>query len=146
LGGEEHNLKLALHVIHEAPQTTSNVIIKSALSDNAQVSIDGLVTIASGAKKSKAWLAAHLLLLSNKAKGRAVPSLEILENDIKAGHATTVGKIDEEALFYLMSRGLPRKRAKQLIVEGFLQDMINEMPPALAKRAKKNLPYHNILI
>ncbi len=139
LGKENQSLTLKVQVTHMAPDTKSNVVIKSALTDSAKVDIDGLVKIEPGAKGTNAWLAAHLLLLSEKAKGRAVPSLEILENDIKAGHATTVGRINDMEMFYLMSRGLSKETAKQLIVEGFLQSMIAEFSEALAKKAKTSI-------
>lgn len=139
LGKANQSLTLKVSVTHQAQDTKSEVIIKSALTDSAKVDIDGLVKINHGAKGTNAWLAAHLLLLSEKAKGRAVPSLEILENDIKAGHATTVGRISDAEMFYLMSRGLSKQSAKKLIVEGFLQEMIQQFPPALAKKAVREL-------
>jgi Fe-S cluster assembly protein SufD len=137
LGKENQSLTLKVTVDHMAEDTKSNVVIKSALSDTAKVDIDGLVKIEPGAKGTNAWLAAHLLLLSEKAKGRAIPSLEILENDIKAGHATTVGRINDMEMFYLQSRGLEKETAKRLIVEGFLQSMIAQFPKALAEKANK---------
>lgn len=139
LGKENQSLTLRVKVAHEAPQTTSRVIIKSALKDSAKVDIDGLIKIEPGTKGTNAWLAAHLLLLSEKAKGRAIPNLEILENDIKAGHATTVGRINDMEMFYLQSRGLSKETAKRLIVEGFLQEMIAQFPKALAEKAESNL-------
>lgn len=139
IGKANQSLTLKVKVTHSAPQTTSKIIIKSALTDNARVDIDGLVKIEPGAKGTNAWLAAHLLLLSEKAKGKAIPSLEILENDIKAGHATTVGRINDMEMFYLMSRGLSKNTAKKLIVEGFLQSMIREFPKNLATKAEKIL-------
>lgn len=139
LGTADENLVAKLTVIHAAPQTSSNVVIKSALTGRAKTDIHGLVKINPGAKGTKTWLAAHLLLLSDKAKGVAIPSLEILENDVKAGHATTVGRINDMELFYLMSRGLSEKTAKQLIVSGFLQEMIDGFPAATAKKTTKKL-------
>jgi Fe-S cluster assembly protein SufD len=138
LGKEKQGLKLKITVHHQAENTKSNVIIKSALKDTSSVFFDGLIKIEHGAKGTNAWLAAHLLLLSQKARGIAVPNLEILENDIKAGHATTVGRINDLELFYLMSRGIPEEKAKQLIVEGFLQSILEEFPEGLQKKVKEN--------
>lgn len=137
LGQDAQNLALDVTVVHAAHQTESQVVIKSALTESAKVDIKGLVKVEQGAKGTKTWLAAHLLLLSDKAKGLAIPSLEILENDIKAGHATTVGRLDEMQLFYLMSRGLSKKQAKHLIVSGFLQEMIDQFPKELQAKAQK---------
>lgn len=137
LGKEMQNLTLKVRVIHDAPNTTSKIIIKSVLTDSAKVDINGLVKIQSGAKGTNAWLSAHLLLLSKNAKGQAIPGLEILENDIKAGHATTVGRINEMEMFYLMSRGLSKETARKLIMHGFIQEMIASFPKSLASRAEK---------
>jgi len=125
-------------VNHAAPQTTSEVTIKTALSGNSSAEITGLVKVQPGAKGSKAWFAANILL-SDKATGQAVPSLEILENDVSVGHAATVGRISNDEVFYLMSRGLSREAATKLIISGFLQDIIDKLPPELALRAQKEL-------
>jgi len=138
LGWENKGLKLKITVHHQAENTKSNVIIKSALHDTSSVFFDGLIKIEHGAKGTDAWLAAHLLLLSQKARGIAIPNLEILENDIKAGHATTVGRLNDLELFYRMSRGIPEEKAKQLIVEGFLQSIIDDFPKELQEKVKEN--------
>jgi Fe-S cluster assembly protein SufD len=145
LGKNNQTLQLKTNVNHEAPETISNVIVKSALTDSASVNFEGLVNIQKGAKGTKAWLAAHILLLSKKAKGRTIPSLEILENDIKAGHATTVGRVNEMELFYLMSRGLSETQAKQLIISGFLQSIIEKFPEKERQRAEKELQLYGEL-
>ena len=139
LGREEQSLKLNITVFHQAENTTSEVIIKSALKDTASVFFDGLIKIEPGAKGTNAWLGAHLLLLSQKARGIAVPNLEILENDIKAGHAATVGKINELELFYLMSRGISENKAKGLIVDGFFESLITQFPENMQEKARASL-------
>ncbi len=138
IGQQAQNLALNIRVIHAAPQTTSEIVVKAALRDSARVDIDGMLRILPGAKGTTAWLGAHVLL-SEDAKGQAIPGLEILENDVKAGHATTVGRINDLEVFYLMCRGLPEATARQLVVSGFLQDMINRLPSNLAAQAKKAL-------
>lgn len=121
-------VNININIIHQKPQTKSIVIIKGILKNSSSIDFNGLVKINKGSNLANAWLGAHLLLLSDKAKGRAVPSLEILENDVKAGHATTVGKLDELEIFYLMSRGLSKVQAKQFIVKGFLSGFLKEFP------------------
>jgi Fe-S cluster assembly protein SufD len=138
LGQENQGLKLKIIVHHQAENTKSEVIIKSALHDTSSVFFDGLIKIENGAKGTNAWLAAHLLLLSQKSRGIAVPNLEILDNDIKAGHATTVGRINDLELFYLMSRGIPEEKAKGLIVDGFLESIVSQFPDDLQKKVRKN--------
>jgi Fe-S cluster assembly protein SufD len=128
IGKKQDRLDIKINVSHIGQNTKSEIIFKGALEDEAGVNFEGLVKINKKAKKTNAWLAVHLLLLSDKANGRAIPSLEILENDIKAGHATTVGKVNDLEMFYLQSRGLPKQKAKQLIVEGFLKSVMDQMP------------------
>src|SRR6185437_17025383 len=142
LGNENKGLKLKIVVTHQAENTKSEVIIKSAVCDTSQIFFDGLIKIEKGAKGTDAWLAAHLLLLSQKARGIAVPNLEIIENDIKAGHAATVGRINDLELFYLMSRGIPKEKAKELIVRGFLESIINQFPKKLSDKASEHLQWH----
>jgi Fe-S cluster assembly protein SufD len=128
LGSGSNAVNIKVNIIHEKPQTKSTVIVKGILKDSSSIDFNGLVKINKGATLANAWLSAHLLILSDKAKGLAVPSLEILENDVKAGHAATVGKLNELEIFYLMSRGLSSTRAKQLIVKGFLNGFLKEFP------------------
>jgi len=128
VGKNDDTLQLRINVTHKGKDTKSEVILKGVLKDRTKVNFEGLVKIENGAKQTNAWLGSNFLLLSDQAKGRAVPSLEILENDIKAGHAATVGKVNEIEMFYLMSRGLSETQSKELIVEGFLQSLMNRFP------------------
>ncbi len=139
LGKKTDHAYIQTNIYHDSPNTQSRVIFKGALTDAANINFEGLVKIEPGAKGTNAWLAAHILLLSNLAKGRAVPSLEIAENDIKAGHATTVGKVNDLELFYLQSRGISKKAALSLIVHGFLSSILNEFPKDIASSARKQL-------
>ena len=128
LGKNNKTCRIDVNVTHVAPRTTSDVDIRVVLADQASATVEGLATILPGAKGAKTWLGARIVSLSPSAKGEATPSLEILENDVQAGHAATVGRVSEEELFYLMSRGLSRKSARQLIVQGFIKDVIEALP------------------
>lgn len=139
LGNNQDSLELRVNIFHNAPETKSQVIFKGALFNEAKINFEGLVKINPGAKGTNAWQGCHILLLSDKAKGRAIPSLEILENDIKAGHAATVGKISELEIFYLMSRGFSEKQAKVLIMQGFLESLISKLPQSLINKSRKKL-------
>lgn len=139
IGRKKSSAFVTINVTHAAPHTTSNVNIKTVLTDKASAMIKGLATISPDCKGAKTWLAAHVVLLSSLAKGEATPSLEILENDVQAGHAATVGRVDEQELFYLMSRGLPRNHARQLIVQGFLEEVTTLLPQAMAERAREEV-------
>lgn len=139
LGKDFDKLDINANIVHESPDTKSNIVVRGALSGHAFVNFDGLVRIEKGAKQTNAWLGAHILLLSKQARGRAVPGLEISENDIKAGHAATVGRVNDMELFYLMSRGISKKTAKSLIVGGFVSGMLNAFPEEIADKARKQL-------
>lgn len=106
-------------VIHQAQETVSRIKFNGVLFDQAQVDLNGLVRIEKRAKKADGFFRANFLLF-DEARAMPMPFLEILNNDVKAGHAVTVSKIDEEQLFYLMSRGLQRREAIEMIVGGFL--------------------------
>lgn len=135
LGNDDNQLQININVTHSAPDTKSEIILKGVLKDTSKVNFEGLVKIEKGAKGTNTWLATHLLILSDQAKGRATPSLEILENDIKAGHAATVGKVNDMEMFYLQSRGLSTQKAKDLIVQGFLSSILQRLPKNLQNKA-----------
>ncbi len=113
---------------HEAPETFSDLLYKSALKDKAKVIYTGLIRISRQAQKSDAYQANRNLLLSEGAKADSIPMLEIEADDVRCTHGVAVGPVDEEQLFYLMSRGLPRPEAEQLIVEGFFDPVFRRIP------------------
>ena len=116
-------VNIEIEVIHGAVNTTANTHIRGVVDDQAQIKVVGTIKVLSGAEKTNSFLTERLLILSDKARAEAVPNLEIKADDVKCSHAATVGKIDEEQMFYLMSRGLRRDQAQDIIVEGFLQQV-----------------------
>src|SRR3989344_6065825 len=108
------------NIVHAAPNTKSNVNVRAVLRGRAQFSFRGNVRIEKGAKGADAYLRSDVLLFDDAKMGDDTPALEILEKDVKAGHAATVGKVDSEMLFYLMSRGLTKNQAEKMLVEGFV--------------------------
>lgn len=137
LGDSNKELQININVIHSVPNTKSKIILKGVLKDTSKINFQGLVKIKKGAKGTNTWLATHLLILSDQAKGIATPSLEILENDIKAGHAATVGKVSDMEMFYLQSRGLSTQKAKDLIVQGFLSSILQKMPESIQRKVHR---------
>ena len=107
--------------IHRARNTKSDTFLRAVVKEKANVVISGLIKVAGRPQQTDAFLRENILLLSRGASAEAIPNLEIEADDVKASHAATVGKIDEEQLYYLMSRGLSRKAAEEKIVGGFLQ-------------------------
>ena len=120
LGRGDENKSLELFVTHAAPNTKSEVKVRSVLMDRSTFAFRGNVKIEKGAKGSDAYLRSDALLFDYAKMGDDTPALEILEPDVKAGHAATIGKVDEQMLFYLMSRGLSRKQAEKMLIEGFV--------------------------
>jgi Fe-S cluster assembly protein SufD len=126
LSGEE-KLSLNIHIIHRAKNTKSFVSIKSAVSDKAKASIIGTIIVEDNAAKSESFLEEKVLLLSSSATAEAIPNLEIKTNDVKCSHAATIGQLDEEQLFYVSSRGIPKKEAKTILADAFLSDSTKQV-------------------
>lgn len=126
--GKHNAFHLKTEVIHRAQDTFSRTLARGVLDGDATSNYEGLVVIEKGAKNADTDLSERVILLSPQARAKAIPRLEVLENEVKAGHGATVGKIDEDQLFYLASRGLARDDAKKLIVRGFLEALVSEFP------------------
>ena len=119
-----------LHTLqkHLKDHTTSDLLIKCALKDRARSVYQGLIQVSEGAQRTDAYQANRNLLLSSKARADSIPGLEILANDVRCTHGATIGEVDSEQLYYLMSRGLPRNQAQRLIVEGFFAPVLDRIP------------------
>lgn len=129
LGDNKQFFDHHIDVNHNAPYTTSNVNFRVALKDRASSAYTGNLKIAHEAVKSDAHQENRNLLLSDKAKAESIPELEILTNDVtRCNHGVTVGQVDKDQIYYLMSRGLDEKAAEKIIVEGFLEPTISKIP------------------
>ncbi len=117
---EEGDYEINLLSAHKVGKTKCRVDVKGVVRGGARVKIKGLVKIAEGAKGSDSFLSMKLLLLDDKSMAVAEPELEIENNEVKASHSASVGRIDEEQLFYLETRGIGRTEAENLIIKGFL--------------------------
>ncbi len=113
---------------HMAPNTTSDLLYKGALMDHSRSVWQGMIYVAPGALGTDGYQANRNLILSKGARADSIPGLEILADDVRCTHGATVGKIDESLLFYLLSRGIPRKDAEQLIVMGFFTPIMERIP------------------
>jgi len=118
---------LTIEIEHLAPYTEGNIVNHGISIDEAQLTFNGIGKIQRGMHGSNAQQSSRAMILSEGARADANPVLLIDEYDVKAGHAAGVGKIDEEQLYYLMSRGLSRREAETLIIHGFLMPFINEI-------------------
>ena len=119
----DYNLKMN----HLAKKTLSNQFFRGVLEKYSQASFTGLVKIEKGCSDSKSQQANNNLLLSEKAQIKSDPQLEIYCNDVECAHGSTIGQFDEEALFYLCSRGLSKEYAKRMLLEAFYMDILNRV-------------------
>jgi Fe-S cluster assembly protein SufB len=115
-------------VIHAAPNTTSLITSKSISKGTGRTSYRGLVKVYPGCAKSKSTVRCDALILSDEARSDTYPYMEIDEEDVTIGHEATVSKVGSEQLFYLMSRGLSEAEASAMIVNGFIEPIVKELP------------------
>lgn len=113
---------------HIAPNCHSDLLYKGALRDESRAVYSGWIHVRPGAQKTDAMQTCRNIVLSDRAKADAIPNLEIEANDVRCGHAASVGPVEEETLFYLESRGIPRAEAERLIVFGFFQEVLDRIP------------------
>jgi Fe-S cluster assembly protein SufD len=112
---------------HMAPNTESDFAFKGALRDESSAVWRGMIRVEQDAQKTNAYQENRNLMLSPKAHADSIPGLEILANDVRCTHGATLGRVDREQLFYLMTRGLSRQEAERLIVRGFFQDVLDRI-------------------
>lgn len=114
--------------LHSGLDTDGQILQRGVLIEQTTAIFNAIGKIENGATRSNAEQESRLLMLSPNARGDANPILLIDENDVTAGHAASVGRVDEEQLYYLQSRGIPREEAERLIIHGFLTPVVEEIP------------------
>ena len=112
---------------HNAPSSTSDLLYKGALKETSRSEYSGLIKVMKGAQGTDAYQANRNLVLSEEAVARSIPQLEIEANEVRCTHGATVSPVEEEHLFYLMSRGIDRVTAQKLIVFGFFGDVLDRI-------------------
>lgn len=113
--------------IHAAPQTTSNLLVKSVLRDTSKCLYDGGIIVKHAAQQTNAYQRNENLLLSSHAYCESKPVLEIQANDVRCTHGATAGPIDKEQLWYAQSRGLSKEAAERFIIDGFIQSAFDQI-------------------
>lgn len=124
LAGRDHG-DLSLVVEHAAPHTTSRELFKNVIDGAGHGVFQGRIVVEPDAQKTDGKMMAQTLLLSNDGEFDSKPELEIFADDVVCGHGSTTGRIDDNHLFYLLSRGVPRAEAERLLIEAFLADAID---------------------
>lgn len=113
---------------HIAPHASSNLLFKGALRDAGRSVFRGLIRVHPGAQRTDAYQTNRNLILSAEARADSLPNLEIGADDVRCSHAATVGQLDEEEIFYLLSRGIPKPEAVRLVVFGFFGEVLEQVP------------------
>jgi Fe-S cluster assembly protein SufB len=124
-------------IVHAAPHTSGRIVSKSISKNGGRASYRGLVKVEPGAKKSKSSVVCDALILDDKSRSDTYPYIEIEEQDVSIGHEASVSKIGEEQLFYLMSRGLSEAESSTMIVGGFIEPLVKELPMEYAVEMNK---------
>ena len=115
-------------MVHAAPDTTSTIVSKSISKDGGRAGYRGLVRVEDGASETKSFVRCDALILDDQSRSDTYPYMEIEESTAQIGHEATVSKVGEDQLFYLMSRGLSEEEATSMIVAGFIEPIIKELP------------------
>lgn len=127
-GGGDQTLDFRTFQNHSAPDTTSNLLFKGAVGDRSRSVYTGLIRVDREARGTNAFQTNRNIKLSDDAWAESVPNLEIETNDVRCSHASTVGPVDPEQHFYLESRGVPPEVADRLIVAGFFDEVVRNLP------------------
>ncbi|USK54405.1 Fe-S cluster assembly protein SufD [Cytobacillus solani] len=128
VGRGEQTQNFTTSIVHFGKNTEGYILKHGVMKDAATSIFNGIGKIEHGASKSNAEQESRVLMLSEKARGDANPILLIDEDDVTAGHAASVGRVDPLQLYYLMSRGIPKTEAERLVIHGFLAPVVNALP------------------
>jgi Fe-S cluster assembly protein SufD len=134
---EKANVTITMHHLHS--DCESNIIVRGVIHDQAKGEFIGKIIIEEGAHHSLAHLENKNLLVSETAEMITRPQLEVYNDDVKCSHGATVGHLDEDALFYLTSRGIPLPEAKQLLIEAFITPVLKDLPEFLLNLVRESL-------
>ena len=126
--GNGQNLDTGSKVIHAAPNTSSTINSKSISKNGGKATYRGVVKVNKNAYNSKSMVSCESLMLDNISKSDTIPVIDLMNDDVQIGHEAKIGKISDEAIFYLMTRGLSEDEAKAMIVRGFVEPISKELP------------------
>ena len=138
LKNDQHH-EIKTNINHLAENTKSYQLIKSVLNDNSKGVYQGKIFVNSKAQKTDGYQLSKALLLNENTEFDAKPELEIYADDVKCSHGSTSGNLDEDLIFYLMSRGLNYKQSKELLINGFLLDVVEKITDLEVKNLIKNI-------
>jgi Fe-S cluster assembly protein SufD len=125
--GRQH-IDLDTQQNHNASDTVSDLLYKGALKDNSRSVWQGMIKALPDSQRIDGFQANRNLMLDKTARADSIPGLEIQADDVRCTHASTIGKLDEEEVFYLMSRGIPRVEAVRMVIQGFFDPVMQRIP------------------
>lgn len=128
VGRGDQKQNFTTSIVHHGKHSDGHILKHGVVKESASSIFNGIGKIEHGASKSNAQQSSRVLILSEKARGDANPILLIDEDDVTAGHAASVGRVDPLQLYYLMSRGIPKVEAERLVIHGFLAPVVNQLP------------------
>ena len=123
-----------LHIYHNAPETTSTQLSRNLLDGSSRASYDGSVIVGNGCTKALSGQLVNTILLSGDSSVSVKPVLKIYHDDVECTHGNTVGELDAEQMFYLVSRGIPQETAKKMLISSFAKETFNPLPDSPAKK------------
>ncbi len=126
LGAETHT-DVTMVLGHDVPHTGSTEVIRNVVFDRAKGVFQGMIRVAPDAQKTDAKMACNTLLMSDDAEFSVKPELEIFADDVQCGHGATVADIDHNHLYYLMARGIPENKARAMLVNAFVAEIVEEL-------------------
>ncbi|MCD5325179.1 MULTISPECIES: Fe-S cluster assembly protein SufD [Pontibacillus] len=139
VGRGEQKQNFTAKIVHYGKDTDGYILQHGVMKESASSIFNGIGKIENGASKSNAEQESRVLMLSDKARGDANPILLIEEDDVTAGHAASVGRVDPVQLYYLMSRGIPQHEAERLVIHGFLAPVVNQLPIEAVKNQLRDV-------
>lgn len=136
--GNQH-IDLDTEQDHHAPRTTSDLLFKGALTSESRVVWQGMIYVSPEAHKADGYQANRNLLLSKNSRADSIPGLEILTDDVRCTHGSTISRLEDEPMFYLQSRGISQRDAEQLLVQGFFNPIIDRIPYSYLQRKSRQV-------
>lgn len=127
IADQEQQIDNVTYIKHSVPGCSSLELFKYILNDSAHASFDGLIYVGSGSVKTDAHQTVRALCLSPDSRMQARPELEIYADDVKCSHGATVGQLDQAALYYMRTRGIPENEARLLLLSAFMSDVIENI-------------------
>lgn len=129
---------------HRTPKTKSDLLYKGALQDRSHLVWRGMIRVEPGAIQADGYQRSDNLMLSNTARTDCIPGLEILADDVRCTHGATAGRVDEEEIFYLQTRGLTRREATRMVVTGFFQQVLDRVTIDSVREALNDIIQHRV--